>query len=140
MEAILSRAFSAARLAMLLQFLRFGTVGTIGFVVDTSIVYAIKGSVGLYAAGAVSFVVAATVTWGLNRIWTFRGSGSGPMHRQWALFLTTNMLGFMLNRGAYFTLITVSVLCVQYPVLATAGGAVMGMFLNFYLNRTVVFR
>jgi len=140
MEAILSRTFTTARLVLLRQFLRFGTVGAVGFVADTATVYALRASAGLYVAGAVAYVVAATVTWVLNRIWTFRGRGSGPMHRQWALFLGANGLGFVLNRGTYFILVTVSPLCVQYPVLAIAAGVAMGMFLNFHLSRTIVFR
>ena len=140
MEAILSRTFTSARLAILRQFLRFGTVGAGGFVVDTGTVYALKGWVGLYFAGAVAYVVAATVNWALNRIWTFRGQGSGAMHRQWALFLAANALGFVLNRGTYFILITISSFCYAYPVVAIAAGVAVGMFLNFYLSRTVVFR
>ena len=141
MEAILSRTFTPARLALLRQFMQFGTVGAVGFVADTATVYGLRGSVGLYVAGAVAYLVAASVTWALNRIWTFRGrGGDGPMHRQWALFLGANALGFVLNRGTYFILVTVSPLCVQYPVLAIAAGMVMGMFLNFHLSRKIVFR
>src|SRR5689334_247389 len=84
-----------ARLKLLVQFLMFGTVGTLGFVVDTAVVYALRAPIGLYWAGLVSFFVAATFTWGCNRLWTFRGSGGGPAHRQWARFLAANALGFV---------------------------------------------
>ena len=140
MEAILSRTFTAARLALLRQFLRFGTVGFVGFLADTATVYALKGSLGLYVAGAMSYLTAATVTWALNRIWTFRGLGGGSVHRQWVMFLGANALGFVLNRGTYFILITVSPFCVQYPVVAIIAGVAMGMFVNFHLSRTLVFR
>ena len=140
MEAILSRTFTAARLLVIRQFIQFGTVGLAGFVTDTSVVYSLKAWVGLYVAGAVAYVVAVAVTWGLNRIWTFRGLGGGPMHRQWAMFLAANAMGFVLNRGTYFILVTVSPLCVQYPVLAILAVVAMGMFLNFHMSRTIVFR
>jgi putative flippase GtrA len=140
MEAILARTFSAERLALLRQFLRFGTVGFGGFIVDTSTVYSTRNWVGLYVAGAVAYVTAATFTWGVNRMWTFRGRGSGSMRRQWALFLAANGLGFVLNRGTYFVLITVSTFCYANPIVAIAAGVGMGMFLNFHLSRTVVFR
>ena len=143
MEAILVR-FTPRQLhgkvPLLAQFLRFGTVGATGFVVDTATVYALKGTLGLYGAGMVSYLVAATTTWLLNRVWTFRGRGSGPAHRQWAVFLSTNLLGFVLNRGAYVTLVTISATCATHPVLATAAGAIAGMFVNFHLARSVVFR
>ena len=73
-----------ARLALLVQFLMFGTVGTVGFLVDTAVVYAMRHELGLYAAGLVSYLVATSITWVLNRTWTFRGHGGGPAHHQWS--------------------------------------------------------
>jgi putative flippase GtrA len=140
MEAILTRTLTPERLALLRQFVRFGTVGFGGFMVDTATVYSLRAWVGLYVAGAIAYLTSATFTWGVNRVWTFRGRGSGPVHRQWALFLAANALGFGLNRGTYFILITVSAFCYTNPVVAIAAGVAMGMFLNFHLSRTVVFR
>jgi putative flippase GtrA len=131
---------SPARIATLVQFLMFGTVGTAGFLVDTATVYALRGSLGLYGAGMAAYVVAATVTWILNRLWTFRGRGGGPMHQQWARFLVVNLGGLVLNRGTYALLVTFVALAAEQPVYATAAGAIAGMFVNFALIRTMVFR
>jgi putative flippase GtrA len=141
LAATKTRLFAdAQRIALLAQFLRFGVVGVAGFGVDTATVYALRGRLGLYGAGMTAYVVAATVTWALNRAWTFRGRGQGPAHRQWALFLATNFGGFILNRGTYVALIATSALCVRYPVLAVAAGAIAGMFANFAASRQLVFR
>ena len=121
-------------------FLRFGVVGTTGFLVDTAVVYAIKGLAGLYVAGLVSYFVAASWTWACNRFWTFAGRGDGPMWRQWLHFLFVNMSGLVLNRGAYFLLIALSATCRDHPVLAVAAGAVAGMFVNFAATSRLVFR
>ena len=134
------RLATPERVATLVQFLMFGTVGTVGFLADTATVYALRWSLGLYGAGAAAYLVAATVTWGLNRIWTFRGLGSGPVHHQWARFLLVNLGGFILNRGTYALLITFVPLCAEQPVYAVGAGAIAGMFLNFSLSRTIVFR
>lgn len=128
------------RLPLLAEFLRFGTVGFVGFLVDTATVYGTRGLLGLYGAGVVAYLTAASTTWLFNRIWTFRGRGSGPAHRQWAIFLAANLLGFVLNRGTYALLVTFSPLCADQPVLAIIGGVAVGMFLNFHLSRSVVFR
>jgi putative flippase GtrA len=127
-------------IATVAQFLKFGTVGTIGFLFDTATVYAFRQALGLYGAGMVAYLVAATVTWLLNRLWTFRGRSSGSVHRQWARFLMVNLLGFVLNRGTYALMVTFIALCAAQPVYAVAAGALAGMFLNFYLSRTMVFR
>jgi putative flippase GtrA len=143
MAAILARFTPRAlhaKLPVVAQFLRFGTVGVAGFVVDTATVYATMGTLGLYGAGAVAYLTAASANWLFNRLWTFRGSGSGPAHRQWLAFLATNLLGFTLNRGTYFVLDTSSVTCAAQPVWAVAAGAIAGMFVNFHLSRSVVFR
>ena len=129
-----------ARIGTLVQFLMFGTVGTLGFIVDTATVYALRHPLGLYGAGLAAYVVAATVTWILNRVWTFRGLGAGPVHRQWAKFLVVNLGGLVLNRGTYAVLVTFVALCAAQPVFATAAGSLAGMFVNFSLNRTMVFR
>ena len=135
-----SRYATPARIRVLVQFMQFGTVGTLGWLADTATVYSLRHWLGLYGAGAAAYLVGASVTWLFNRIWTFRGLGRAPMHRQWARFLTVNLVGFTLNRGTYAVLVTFVPLCAQQPVFATAAGAIAGMFMNFGLSRTVVFR
>jgi len=129
-----------ARITTLTQFLMFGAVGVVGFVFDTATVYSLRQSLGLYGAGIVAYVVAATVNWLLNRLWTFRGGSHGPAHQQWARFLAVNLLGFVLNRGTYALLVTFVPLCATQPVYAVGAGAIAGMFLNFNLSRAIVFR
>lgn len=133
-------AVTPAQRAVFFQFLRFGVVGVAGFVIDTATVYGLRGSLGLYGAGAVAYVVAASGNWLLNRVWTFRGKGSGPAHHQWMKFMVANLFGFVLNRGTYAILVTFVAAAASQPVIATAAGAVAGMFLNFHLSRRVVFR
>jgi len=140
LPAPMRRFASPARIGVLVQFLMFGSVGVAGFVVDTATVYALRHALGLYGAGMAAYLVAASVTWILNRLWTFRGQGTGPVHRQWARFLAVNMSGFVLNRGTYALLVTFVPLGAEQPVYAVAAGAVAGMFVNFGLSRRVVFR
>lgn len=131
---------SPARVALLAQFLRFGVVGGVTFLVDAATVYALRGSLGLYRAGLVSYVVAATFSWALNRAWTFADADRGAAHRQWAMFLATNLVGFALNRGTFFALIAYSAFCAANPILPVGAGAIAGMFTNFGLSRRLVFR
>lgn len=124
----------------LVEFLKFGTVGAIGFVFDTGTVYALYGGLGLIGAGIAAYVVAATCTWLLNRLWTFRGRGGQSAGRQWALFLAANAVGFTLNRGTFALAVTYLAVAARYPVLAVAAGTVAGMGVNFFLSRRIVFR
>jgi putative flippase GtrA len=136
----LRRWASPARVVLAGQFIRFGIVGGIGFVVDTATVYGLRHDLGLYGAGMVAYGVAASGNWLLNRLWTFRGHGSQPAHRQWAMFMLTNLAGFVLNRGTYAILVTFVAAAAEQPVIATAAGAMAGLLVNFNLSRRLVFR
>ena len=136
----LTRRLGAARAETLLQFLRFGVVGTVGFVVDTAVLYAgLAVGLGLYSGRAVSYVAAATTTWALNRAWTFRGRSEGGVARQWALFLVVNLIGFACNYGTYAALVAGVPAVAEAPVLGVAAGALAGMIGNFLLSRRYVF-
>ena len=126
--------------ALAAEFLRFGVVGTSGLFVDMAAAYAVVWLVGPYAAGAFSYVCAATWTWMLNRSWTWRGRGSGPLWREWLRWMGVNVSGLVFNRGLYFTLITLSPFCYQHLFVPIAAGGLLGMFANFFLSRRLVFR
>ena len=141
LPAPVRRRVQPEHVRLLAQFVQFGTVGVVGFLVDTAVVYAVAGWAGLYVAGALAYAVAVTTTWWLNRIWTFRGRGGGvAAHRQWLAFVAANVPGLILNLGTYFVLVTLVSLCAAHPELAIAAGALAGMFANFALSRAVVFR
>lgn len=126
--------------ALVAQFLKFGTIGTFAFVVDTAIVYSLRPFMNLYIAGLISYCIVATMNWVLNRVWTFRGHGTArPAHHQWIRFMLANLLGLVLNRGTYAVLIATVALCRSQPVIAIAAGAVAGMMINFTLSKKAVF-
>jgi putative flippase GtrA len=125
---------------MMIQFIKFGAVGAIGFILDTLSVYGLRGLIGLYLAGLLAYVIAASGTWIMNRLWTFQGLGTGSAARQWVKFMTANLAGFLLNRGTFFCLIVASPIIAERPVIAVAAGSIAGMFVNFGLSRSIVFR
>jgi len=136
----LTGLIGAERSHTLIQFFRFGVVGTIGFVVDTAVLYAgLALGLGLYGGRVLSYLAAATTTWALNRAWTFRGQGSGPALQQWAIFLLVCLVGFAFNYGTYALLVATVPLVAQHPVLGVAAGSLAGMIGNFLLSRRFVF-
>lgn len=140
LPAPLRRYATESRLALLAQMFAFGCTGFIGFVLDTATVYALRHSLGLYGAGMMAYLVAATGNWAVNRLWTFRGTHRDAAHVQWARFLVFSLGGLVLNRGAYVLLVTFSPYCAENPVVAVAAGAVAGMGVNFVLSRRLIFR
>lgn len=136
----MGRHVSDANVMALAQFTRFAVVGFSGFAVDTACVYALRADLGLYGAGMVAWLVAVFSNWLVNRLWTFRGQGSGPAHHQFLRYALVNAVGFVLNRGAYALMVTYIAAAAAEPILATGAGAIAGMFANFFLSRAVVFR
>lgn len=132
------------------QLLKFGTVGGLGLVWDTATVYALQPMIGLIglqpmigftATTSAAYLVAATMNWMLNRVWTFRGRGSDVgLLRQWLSFLGANGLGFALNRSTVIFLVWSVPFCRAHLFTALAAGSLAGMCANFNLSRRLVFR
>lgn len=123
------------------RLLKFGIVGSAGYIWDTSTVYALRPLIGLSLATLAAYFVAATLNWIANRFWTFGDAGryEHPV-LQWLRFLTANSLGFFLNRGTVYTLFYLEPFCRTYPFLALAAGSFAGLFANFALSKRLVFR
>jgi putative flippase GtrA len=123
------------------RLLRFAAIGSLGFVWDTATTYATRPLIGLLPAAMLAFVVAASLNWLANRLWTFRDCRcAGGVLRQWALYMAANSLGFLLNRGTFAALVLAVPACRAHPVIALAAGAVAGLGANFGLSQRVVFR
>ncbi len=123
------------------QFLIFCVVGTLGFVVDVAVLYALAPWLGWYGGRVLSFWAAATTTWLFNRRFTFSGTratGSG-IWREYGKYLVTMLGGAALNYGAY-----VAVLHWYHgpyaALLGVAAGSIAGLVANFASARYFVFR
>jgi putative flippase GtrA len=122
------------------QLFSFGVIGCLGFLVDTLVLYlAIFLGTGLYLGRALSYLAAVTVTWALNRRFTFAQRGDGTALSEWAKFSVSQLSGATINLGAYAALVHTSRYCAQHPVVAVAVGSVAGMIINFTVARRYVF-
>jgi putative flippase GtrA len=127
---------------MIGQILRFGAVGIIGFVVDAASLRLCLMAFGLdfYSGRVISFLVAATTTYALNRIWTFGGQASTRPHRQLALWLVLMSGSALINYGTYVLCLQLDPIIRQWPELAVAAGSISAMGINFLAARFIVFR
>jgi putative flippase GtrA len=116
------------------QFLRFALVGTAGFVVDSAVLYLAMGTLHAnhYSGRLLSFLTAATFTWAMNRRYTFADEFE-PAAR---VVCPCNHSGRS-NYGVYaaggFHIIA------DRPVIGVAAGSLVGLAINFYLSRRMVF-
>jgi putative flippase GtrA len=127
------------------QFLRFGIVGGVGFVVDAGLLHVLlRLGLGPYGGRVISFLAAATTTWILNRSFTFRRespSSAPPVHPagEWLAYLGLMVIGGMANYGTYAVAVAWSDPVRRHPELGVALGSLVGMLINFWTAKTMVF-
>ncbi len=136
------KKLTAAQRKTFFQFLKFGTIGAIGFVLDNAFVYFGIYILGFSHANAAlfSFPFVATFTWIGNRIFTFQEASRSDGHKQWARFLIVCAIGLVFNRGTFIYLDRTVALVHAYPVLGLMAGTAAAMFFNFFASKKLVFR
>lgn len=141
LERMIRRTYIRRR-AIIIQFIKFGMVGVVGFFADAGVLTACMKWLGMgpYSGRVVSFMAGASTTWICNRHFTFRGQGSGPASKQWFKFVLVSAGGFVFNYGTYAALVAHTELVATYPVIGVAAGSIAGMFFNFFASRRLVFR
>lgn len=124
-----------------LQLLRFGVVGTVGFLVDASTVVGLTRMVhlGPLPARILSFLVAASVTWKLNRHFTFARTGNNS-YQEWGKYLMATALGGMVNVAIYRYWISMAGTTTRDLVIGVALGSLGAMVLNFLIAKKLIFR
>ncbi len=92
-----------------------------------------------------SFLAAATVTWILNRSFTFRretfpdGTSRAHPAGEWLAYLGLMVIGGVVNYGTYALAVELSEPVRRYPALGVALGSIAGMAINFWSAKTLVF-
>ena len=87
------------------RFVRFATVGAMGFVTQFILVNLLVqfGGVNETLANAIGFIAAVVQNFFLNRRWTFPESRSRDAGRQLVQFFIVSIVGFFLNMAVFTT-------------------------------------
>ena len=117
-------------------FLRFCIVGAVGFVVDagcTLLLTQLTSLTPLHSRMS-AFVVAATVTWGLNRRFTFRSTaGLGS----WMPYILVTGVGALINIGVFWIWIAWAGTGPLSIFGGVAAGSVAALSFNFLASRAI---
>lgn len=119
--------------------LAFAAVGTVGFLVDATILTILVNGLGVgpYVARLVSFAVVVTLTWSLNRRLTFRAGPQG--HDRYALYVLLAGIGIAINMAVYALCLTWLPWTAVYPAVAAVFGTLTATVVNFLTARHLVF-
>lgn len=126
--------------SLLSEVTRFGKVGLIGFILDGGILAFLFHVMywGHYESRAVSFTVAVLATWYLNRVYTFKDTGSGAV-AQYVKYFSIQVVGAIINLSIYVVLIASLDIMRDYPLLPLSIGAGVAMIFNYTISRMFVF-
>ncbi len=138
------------RWPVMLQFVKFGIVGGLNFLVDLGILNLLIFLTGITAGfyysvfKASSFIVAVINSYFWNKYWTFH-AGNGPRTVEFIKFFTVNLIGFGINVStASFVVNTVGApVGVSGELWANAGAAtaaIVALFWNFIGMKFIVFK
>lgn len=124
-----------------LRFGQFLFVGAIGFIVDAGLLLFFHELVELnvYLSRCISFPVAMTTTWLLNRLLTFSDSKSAGRSREWGRYAAITTIGALLNLAIFFLLVTFVAALRDAVLLPLAMAAAVALVFNFLGSRYYVY-
>lgn len=124
------------------RFLRFFLSGGVGFLIEAVVLTSLVKSFGfnIYLARAISFSIAVTATWVLNRRFAFADVASRQRRDEYSRYFLVQISGAVINLGIFAGLISARPVLAETPVLPLAAGAAIALFFNFAASRGLVFR
>jgi putative flippase GtrA len=126
-------------------FMRFGMVGGIGFIVDTSVLAFDTGILGFgFLLGrAISIFAGMCCTYLGNRYLTFadkRAHGGPAILREWLTFVAANSVGAVVNYGVSALVVYLLPPPLNDKYVGLVCGVLVGMCFNFTLSKRLVFK
>lgn len=123
------------------ELLRFGAVGLVGFAIDAAVLtwLVTVQDWGLVEARVLSFALAVTATWYLNRRLTFRHRASARRGREYGRYFAVQTVGAAINLGVYVLVVAVLPALAEAPALPLAVGSGTAMVFNFLASRHFAF-
>ena len=114
--------------------------GSLGFLVDASVLDLTKDFFGLYLGRFISFPFAVCTTYLFNTNITFRRKFSAPLNYQFIKYFSIMIIGGAVNLLIYFFLIFNYPFFESFSTLSLAVGSLSGMLFNFYSSKFFVFK
>lgn len=123
------------------EILRFALVGAVGFAVDGSILVTLFQLLDweILSSRLISFSAAATVTWLLNRLFTFSHRKSSRRLFEWSRYVAVNTLGAVINLGIFLWLMQYLPETGIYPLFGLGVAASISLLANYLGSKYIAF-
>ena len=126
---------------MATRFARFAVAGAVGFLVEAVIItWLVSGlDMNIFVARAVSFSLAVTSTWAINRNFAFAGLQQERKGREYSAYFLVQMIGAALNLTVFVAVVSAWPQFRATPVIPLAIGAAPALIFNFVASQSWVF-
>ena len=125
------------------EFFLFASVGAVGFSIEAVILSILVGQgLDVYLSRVISFPVALTVTWYLNRRHTFlceKKNRFRTLRSEYIAYFIIQIVGALLNLSVFSLVVYLSSELKLIPVVPLAIGAGVSMIFNFLASKYFVF-
>jgi putative flippase GtrA len=124
------------------SFALFVLAAAVGFVVDAGVLTALVRELGWgpWEGRFVSFPLAVTSTWLLNRRYAFRGTGHGDRRVEYAAYWAIQLAGATVNFAIFGLCLRWAPALAAWPSVPVALGGIAAMLFNFTVARSTVYR
>jgi putative flippase GtrA len=118
-------------------FMKFCSVGFLGFLADMVVTLTLKNKVKLnkYVANSLGFICGCTLNYILNKIWTFKDDNDEVVN-QYIVYFIISMIGLMISNG--FIYIVTNRLKIRFVTVKILSVFVVSIW-NFIMNYCVTF-
>lgn len=125
------------------KFFFFGLIGTVGFIVDTTILLYLVyiWQAPLFISRTISFMIAVYVTWLLNRNVTFKSSHKKyKKTKEYMYYFTIQSIGGLINFIVFFILIYFDTFFYNNLIISMAIASITAMLFNFFVSKYKLFQ
>ncbi|NMM06970.1 GtrA family protein [Polaromonas sp.] len=124
------------------SFVRFGLVGTLGFLVDGGLLQALVDLAGwgVIQARLLSFPAAVFATWLLNRNFTFDQANDGAAGHSFARYVAVSLGGASINFIIYTALVLSVAPMAAFPIMPLAIASIVALAFNYLGSKHFAFR
>ena len=128
------------KLGVLAQPAQFVFVGATGAIVDLAVFTLLLRVTAPHVGRAIAIWIAMTWNFGLNRRLTFSHARNRPIHRQYAIFCMSCILGALISWSVFAWLHSAVGVFAERPVIAAAVGIVVGTISKFLMSKHIAFK
>jgi putative flippase GtrA len=123
------------------QIIRFGIVGTIGFIVDAFILLLLVHifDLTIELSRLFSFSIAVFVTWLINRSFTFSKNTNFDKKKEYCLYFILQTIGALINYIIFIVLVNNYTFFEIYLIIPLAIASIIAMFFNYLSIKKIIY-